>query len=99
MIAIGAQGVISVTANVVPRLVHDMTQAALDGNFEKAKKIHYDLLDLSKCLFLETNPIPVKYALKQMGKISGELRLPLCEMSKPNADKLRDAMRQLKLVS
>ena len=73
----GAKGVISVTANVIPRKMHDFCQAALSGNRVFAKKLDAELLPLHKKLFLETNPIPVKWALHEMGKIPQGIRLPL----------------------
>jgi 4-hydroxy-tetrahydrodipicolinate synthase len=88
LMALGATGVISVAANVVPDRVAALTRAWLDGDPQKARKLHYELLPLFKALFLETNPIPVKAALAAMGKISEEYRLPLCKMSPGNRDKL-----------
>lgn len=88
LMALGATGVISVAANVVPDRVAALTRAWLEGDPQKAKKLHYELLPLFKALFLETNPIPVKAALAAMGKISEEYRLPLCKMSPGNRDKL-----------
>jgi 4-hydroxy-tetrahydrodipicolinate synthase len=84
MMSIGARGVISVTANVVPHLVREMVESALEGNWEDARQIHRELYPLSKALFIETNPIPVKTALGKMGKIKPELRLPLCAMQPDN---------------
>ena len=74
LLSVGARGVISVTANVAPRQVHDLVAAYLSGDAERARRIHYELLGLSKVLFIETNPIPVKTALHLMGMISGEFR-------------------------
>lgn len=88
LMALGATGVISVAANVVPDRVAALTRAWLEGDPQKARKLHYELLPLFKALFLETNPIPVKAALAAMGKISEEYRLPLCKMSPGNRDKL-----------
>lgn len=99
MISVGARGVISVTANVVPHLVRDMTHQALQGHLDEAKQIHRELYPLSKTLFIETNPIPVKTALALMGKIKLELRLPLCEMSKENQKKLAEALKSLGVIS
>ena len=99
MIAVGARGVISVTANVVPHLVRDLVHRALEGNLKEARQIHQELFPLSKVLFIETNPIPVKTALGMMGKISPEFRLPLCEMGKENQGKLRDVLKKLRVIS
>ncbi|HPW76671.1 MAG: 4-hydroxy-tetrahydrodipicolinate synthase [Candidatus Omnitrophica bacterium ADurb.Bin292] len=95
LIAIGAQGVISVTANVVPGLVHDMVWAALDGKMTQAAELHRRHYPFSKVAFIETNPIPVKTALGWMGKLKPELRLPLCEMRPENEKKLLEVLKQL----
>ncbi len=89
MMAIGARGVISVTANIMPSPVARMVHAYLDGRFAVARELHFDLLDLSAAMFVETNPIPVKYALSEMGKIENNLRLPLT----PLADEYRATVK------
>ena len=99
MMAIGAKGVISVTANVVPHLMRDMVHSALEGDWDQARQLHRELYPLSKVLFIETNPIPVKTALGMMGKIRPEFRLPLCEMSKENQNKLADALKKVGALS
>lgn len=99
MIAIGARGVISVTANLVPHLVRDMVHLALEGNLKEAGQIHRELYPLSKVLFVETNPIPVKTALGMMKLIEPELRLPLCEMSETNRQKLRQVLKKLGVIA
>ena len=78
---LGANGVVSVTANVAPRLMHDMIVAARGGDFARAIEINNRLLGLHKNLFVETNPIPVKWALHRMGRIAEGLRLPLTPLS------------------
>ncbi len=98
MMAIGAKGVISVTANVVPELVREMVHAMLNGDFEKGQELHRRLFPLSKILFVETNPIPVKTALGMTGWIKPELRLPLCPMSPENEKKLRTVLEKLGLL-
>ena len=98
MMAIGAQGVISVTANVVPNLVRQMVHAVLNGDLQEGQELHRKHYALSKALFIETNPIPVKTALGMMNLIRPELRLPLCEMSRENQAKLRDVLKKLELV-
>lgn len=98
LIAIGARGVISVTANVVPRLVKNMVAAALDGNMTEAASIHKVLYPFSKAAFIETNPIPVKTALGWMGMIRPELRMPLCEMRPENEKKLHEVLKKLGVV-
>jgi len=81
IISVGGKGVVSVAANVVPKDMADMVKFAIDGEIEKARKIHYKLFSLFKVLFIETNPIPVKTALSIMGMIQAEWRLPLTSPS------------------
>ncbi len=98
MISVGARGVISVTANVDPKRASALVHAALKGNFKKAQDVHYELLPLSKALFVETNPIPVKTALHLMKLISNEMRLPLCAMRPENEKILKAALKQTRLL-
>lgn len=98
LMALGAKGVISVVTNVMPREMHDLAAAALAGDFARAREIHFRMLGLMRALFLETNPIPVKQALAFMGKCGAELRMPLTQMAQPAAEKLRAAMRELRLL-
>lgn len=95
MMAIGAKGVISVTANVVPGLVREMVHALLKSDLEQGRELHKRHYPLSKILFVETNPIPVKTALGMMGLIRPELRLPLCEMGAENQEKLKRVLADL----
>lgn len=98
LLSIGATGVISVTANVAPKQVHDMVASYLAGDTKSARDIHYELFDLSKVMFIETNPIPVKTALSIMGMISGEFRLPLCDMKAENRKELIRVLKQSGLI-
>ncbi len=98
IMALGGKGVISVLSNVMPREMHELAAAALEGDYARAREIHYQLLPLMRALFLETNPIPVKQALAFMGKCSAELRMPLTPMSAAPAEKLRAAMKELRLL-
>ncbi|OIO38446.1 MAG: 4-hydroxy-tetrahydrodipicolinate synthase [Candidatus Omnitrophica bacterium CG1_02_49_10] len=98
MMALGAKGVVSVIANVVPKDVADMVNAYLEGDIEKAKSLHFKLLPICKAMFIETNPIPVKTAMKLMGRSNGRFRLPLCEMSDSNVPKLKDALKEYGLI-
>lgn len=98
IITAGGDGVIAVISNEVPKEYAEMTRAALKGDLKKAQEIHYKLFDLMKANFFESNPIPVKTALSMMGRIEESLRLPLTKMSKLNKDKLRDVLKDLKLV-
>ena len=84
IIALGGQGVISVAANLVPKDCSELVKAALKGDGEKARQLHYRLSPLVDALFLETNPSPVKAALELLGRCSGEVRLPLCLMTQAN---------------
>jgi 4-hydroxy-tetrahydrodipicolinate synthase len=94
----GAAGVISVAANVVPREMADLCAAAAKGNVERARALHRRLFPLMKALFLESNPVPVKAALKFMGRGTGEVRPPLCEMAPANEAKLKRVLADLKLL-
>ncbi len=88
----GAKGVISVTANVAPRLMHEMCAAALSGDFARARDIDQRLSGLHKNLFLESNPIPVKWAVAALGLMEGGIRLPLTPLSSQYHEPLRAAM-------
>lgn len=99
MMAVGAQGVISVASNVMPREVTDMVHAALKGDYERAGRIHAKLFPLFKDLFIESNPIPVKAALAMMGRIEEQYRLPLVPMSDASRAQLKKTMEALHLIS
>ena len=88
MISVGARGVISVASNIIPAELSRMVAAALDGDFATARKLHAAYYRLFRDLFIESNPIPVKAAMARLGMIGGELRLPLCEISAANMEKL-----------
>jgi len=90
---LGGRGVISVTANVAPRLMHEMCAAALAGDAARSREINDRLLPLHRNLFLEANPIPVKWAAQQMGLIKGGIRLPLTPLSATCHEQVREAMR------
>jgi 4-hydroxy-tetrahydrodipicolinate synthase len=94
LMLLGAHGTISVTANVVPRLMHEMCAAALNGEVAKARAINYQLLGLHRSLFVEANPIPVKWAVARMGKMKNVLRLPLTPLSQTAQAAVEAAMRQ-----
>jgi 4-hydroxy-tetrahydrodipicolinate synthase len=98
LMAVGAKGVISVASNVAPKMVSDMTHYMLNGELVKAREIHYRLLPLFKSLFVETNPIPVKTAMRMMKRPSGVFRLPLCDMEPANAEIVRATLTDLKLL-
>ena len=90
----GGDGVISVTANVAPRLMHDMCEAAFAGDLARARAVNNKLLGLHRHLFVEANAIPVKWVLQQMDLIRGGIRLPLTPLSSSFHDLLRGAMEQ-----
>ena len=94
LMLLGGHGAISVTANVAPRLMHEMCAAALAGELARAREINFRLLGLHRKLFLEANPIPVKWALAQMGLIPDGLRLPLTPLAPACHEPLRSAMRE-----
>ena len=98
LMLLGSHGVISVTANVAPKLMHEMCVAAMAGNVKKACEINAKLFALHQKLFIEANPIPVKWVLQQMGLIKMGIRLPMVNLSPQFHDVLRAAMRQAELV-
>lgn len=98
VMSLGGKGVISVLANVMPKETHDMCQAYLDGDNQKATKMQLDYLDLVNALFIEVNPIPVKTALNLMGKNVGNLRLPLVDMADDTLAKLKESMARHGLI-
>jgi 4-hydroxy-tetrahydrodipicolinate synthase len=98
IMAIGGAGVISVVANVAPKLVVSMVEAFRKGNMEEARRLHLELAPLTRAVFLETNPIPIKKAVELIGLPSGDLRLPLASMSNENEQKLKTALKDLNLL-
>jgi 4-hydroxy-tetrahydrodipicolinate synthase len=94
LMLLGAQGTISVTANVAPGLMHEMCMAALAGDVERAREINFRLLGLHRSLFVEANPIPVKWAVSRMGLMKNILRLPLTPLSSNAYGVIELAMRQ-----
>ncbi len=98
MMALGAKGIVSVVSNLVPAQVIALVNAALQGEFDLAKKIHYQLLPLYQAAFIETNPIPIKTAMNLCGMPSGECRLPLCQMAPENLNLLRQLLLKMQLM-
>jgi 4-hydroxy-tetrahydrodipicolinate synthase len=98
LMAIGGRGVISVIANIVPRETAEMTHAALDGDWKRARELHYRLFPLARAAFLETNPIPIKEAMAMAGMIEPEFRLPMCRMGESNRARLRAVLESYGLV-
>jgi 4-hydroxy-tetrahydrodipicolinate synthase len=97
LMLVGGHGVISVTANVAPRLMHEMCEAAVGGNLRRARELNARLMPLHKALFVEANPIPVKWAAQRLGLIDGGIRLPLTPLSPGCHDLVRHAMRHAEL--
>jgi 4-hydroxy-tetrahydrodipicolinate synthase len=95
MMAVGAVGSISVSANIIPRDNAEMIRLATEGRFGAAREIHDRIYRMVQALFIETNPVPVKAALALMGKIRNEFRLPLTPMEVANRERLADTMREL----
>ncbi len=98
MIAVGGTGVVSVAANVAPKLVAELCAHANAGDFAAARKVHYTLMPLFKGLFCETNPIPVKALLTEMGLIKNNLRLPLVPAAPATQAAVRDLAREIGLL-
>jgi 4-hydroxy-tetrahydrodipicolinate synthase len=94
----GGKGNISVTANVAPRLMHELCVAAMAGNVQKAMEIQFKLMPVHKNLFVEANPIPVKWAMARMGLCGGTLRLPMTELSKSQQPVVEAALRASELI-
>lgn len=93
LMLLGAHGAISVTANVAPKLMHEMCMAALNGEVVKAREINFRLLGLHMDLFVEANPIPVKWAVARMGMMQNYLRLPLTPMTANSVSVVENAMK------
>tara|TARA_Y100000031_G_scaffold148705_1_gene185402 strand:- start:391 stop:1263 length:873 start_codon:yes stop_codon:yes gene_type:complete len=98
IIAAGGNGVISVTANIAPEKISALCKSCLEGNFSDARKLHYELLDLNNIMFIETSPVPVKTSLSLMGKITGELRLPLTPLSESSLSKLKILLKKSGII-
>ena len=92
LVALGGRGVISVASNVAPGAVSDMVRAVLEGDWERGRELHYELLPLFRALFVETNPIPVKTAASLLGLCSDEMRLPLVPMEGENLRALQETL-------
>jgi 4-hydroxy-tetrahydrodipicolinate synthase len=91
---LGGRGVISVTANIAPKMMHDMCVAAFAGDVSKARAINAKLFGLHQRLFVEANPIPAKWAVVELGLMEGGIRLPLTPLSEVHHETLRQALRQ-----
>ncbi len=98
LMALGGVGIISVASNQIPKAMSDLARAALVGDFKKARKLHYEWLDLMNINFIESNPIPVKTALALMGKIKEVFRLPLVGMEEKNKESLKEVLVKHQLI-
>ena len=98
LMACGFKGTISVTGNILPRLMHEHIQTCLQGDYAKALKQHQELIKINQYLFIETNPIPVKEALHMMGMLELEFRLPMCPLQDANREILRGVLKEYNLI-
>lgn len=98
IMSLGGLGVISVAANIVPKVIHNIASEFLNGNYDEALRLQLDYLELCNMLFIETNPIPVKTALNLLSKNVGNLRLPLYEMDDTNKIKLVKTLENYNLI-
>ena len=98
MMSLGAKGVISVAANIVPEVMVRMSHLCLEGDFHAAARLQVEYMDFIDALFVEVNPIPIKTALELAGKRAGGLRLPLCEMTPQHLEVLRASMVRMGLL-
>ena len=98
ILALGGKGVISVSANVIPRIMHDICALYLSGKTDEARDLFLEYNPLNLALFTDVNPIPVKTALNHMGFAAGPLRLPLCEMSQAAEAALTETLRRYALI-
>lgn len=95
LMALGGDGIISVASNLVPSPMHQFVRSALEENWKEAREWHYRLLPLFRAIFLETNPIPIKKAMQMCEMAAGPCRLPLCDLSNENAEKLQQILKTL----
>lgn len=98
IMSIGGKGVVSVLANILPREVSELTSSFLKGEIENAQRLHNSLFPVCKAMFIETNPIPVKTSMKLLGRLNGEMRLPLCDMREEHERQLKIALEKYGLI-
>ena len=98
IMSLGGKGVISVLSNILPQAAHDISQTALDGDFKKSAELQLKYLELCNAMFMDVNPIPVKAAMRLMGIDVGPLRLPLCDMTPANTEKLKSVLQKYELI-
>ena len=99
ILSVGGKGVVSVVANILPRDVSEMVSKFLNGMVEESREIHRKLFPVCRAMFIETNPISVKTAMKLLGRINGEMRLPLCKMSGEHEKQLQKKLEEYGLIS
>ena len=97
-LAVGGDGVISVTSNIIPKYIRDICRNWFDKKYDEARDMHLALCELNSLLFSEVNPIPVKAAMNMLGFKAGGLRLPLVEMTSTGKEKLRKEMKKLNII-
>lgn len=98
IMSLGGKGVISVLSNILPQVAHDIAQTALDGDFKKSAELQLKYFELCNAMFMDVNPIPVKAAMRLMGIDVGPLRLPLCDMTPANTEKLKSVLQKYELI-
>jgi len=98
LLSVGAKGVISVVANIIPERMKELFKAYTSKDVERAERLHREIFPLSKAMFIDTNPIPVKTALSMMGRMEKEFRLPLCPTTPENEERIRKALRDGGLI-
>lgn len=98
ILSVGGKGIISVSANIIPRDMHDLVAAFMDGDVDKAREMQFSTNLISLAMFYETNPIPVKTAMRLLGTDTGEMRLPLVEMDEANEARLVEALKEYGLL-
>ena len=98
LIAMGGNGVVSVASNVIPAKMVKLVKLGLENKMDEARELHYELLPFFKAIFVDTNPMPIKYMASLMGKCTDTYRLPMCEMSEANKTTAKKAMEDLKII-
>lgn len=98
ILSVGGKGIISVSANIIPRDMHDLVAAFMDGDVDRAREMQFSTNLINLAMFYETNPIPVKTAMRLLGTDTGEMRLPLVEMEEANEARLVEALKEYGLL-
>lgn len=98
IMSVGGKGVVSVVANILPREVSELVSSFLNGEIERSMQIHKSLFPICRAMFIETNPIPVKTAMRLLGRLNGEMRLPLCKMSDAHEKQLQNALEAYGII-